>query len=394
MLSDAVVTEQDAVLERHPELYFSDGDIVLAAKFSSSNSTASSPPKYQLYRVHKPFLSHNSPVFANLFGDAAPGELYDDVPLVEMIGDTAEALASLLTFIYNISEIKIARWDPNTPIAVSPTVRIADKYLVDGLHKYLVQKVQDDWPLTLEDWDRREAEIEAMRRAKDISGAPSPSQSLSPSTSQPPSLAHAVPEPASAIRFALEFGCPSILPAAFYQLARTHVMKDWDSPHSFVARTDLPARWTLLYSAELMRLLRGQTRMSEDGAASLSTDETFSAILQPGCLPWWENTAFPWFVRREVEESDGREDSEAYPCYALLVRLFAAVFREAAPGVRDPLKALKECVDYERAFPESGTAKRLCTGCDERFKEWIPGARRELWRKLPVYFEVPSSSSQ
>ncbi|PIL26918.1 hypothetical protein GSI_10056 [Ganoderma sinense ZZ0214-1] len=393
MLSDAVVMEHayGAVLERHPQLYFSDGDIVLAAKFSSSTSTASSPPKYQLYRVHKPFLIHNSPVFANLFGDAAPGELYDDVPLVEMIGDTAEALASLLTFIYNISDIKIPRWDPNTPIAVAPTIRIADKYLVDGLHRYLVQKVQDDWPFTLEDWDRREAEIEAMRQAKYISGAPSSS------SSQPPSLAHAVPEPASAIRFALEFGCPSILPAAFYQLARTHVMKDWDNPRSYVARTDLPARWTLLDAADLLRFLRGTAQISEHGAAavSLNTDETFSEVLQPRCLPWWEDTAYPGDVRWEVEEREGR-DPEAYPCYVLLQRILGEVFRETAPGVRDPLKVLKECVDYERAFPEieAGTTKRLCMACDERFKEWIPGARQGLWRKLPVYFEVPSSLSQ
>ncbi|PIL26933.1 hypothetical protein GSI_10071 [Ganoderma sinense ZZ0214-1] len=55
--------------------------------------------------------------------------------------------------------IGIRRWDPDTPLAVSPIIRIADKYLVDELHKYLVQKVQDDWLLTLENWDRREAEI-------------------------------------------------------------------------------------------------------------------------------------------------------------------------------------------------------------------------------------------
>ena len=103
MLSNAVAMEHRSIFERHPQLYFSDGDIVLAAIFSTSTSTSSSPAKYQLYRVHRPLLSHNSPVFANLFSDAAPAELYDDTPLVEMIGDTAEDLASLLMFIYNPS---------------------------------------------------------------------------------------------------------------------------------------------------------------------------------------------------------------------------------------------------------------------------------------------------
>ena len=53
----------------------------------------------------------------------------------------------------------------------APTLRIANKYLVDALHRYLVQKVKDDWPLTLEGWDRRETEIEVVRYAKSTSGA-------------------------------------------------------------------------------------------------------------------------------------------------------------------------------------------------------------------------------
>ncbi len=82
-----------------------------------------------------------------------------------------------------------------------------------------MQKVKEDWAITLEDWDRREAEIEAMRSVKLISGAPT-------SSSKP--LAQSVPEPPSAIRFALEFGCPEILPAAFYQLSLTDATHDWD----------------------------------------------------------------------------------------------------------------------------------------------------------------------
>ncbi|KAM5544011.1 hypothetical protein V8D89_002628 [Ganoderma adspersum] len=65
------------------------------------------------------------------------------------------------------------RWDPNTLVAVIPTIRIANKHLVGWLHRYLVQKVEDGSPLTLQDWDGREAEIEiaARRHATYISGA-------------------------------------------------------------------------------------------------------------------------------------------------------------------------------------------------------------------------------
>lgn len=109
MLSEQAV-ERDAILERHPQLYFLDGDIVLTAKVSEpSTSSAASPSKYQLYRVHRPVLRHNSAVFANLFADATSEDLYDGVPLVMMVGDAAEALASLLMFIYNPSYVSIQR---------------------------------------------------------------------------------------------------------------------------------------------------------------------------------------------------------------------------------------------------------------------------------------------
>ncbi len=73
--------------------------------------------------------------------------------------------------------------------------------------------------------------------------------------SQP--LAHAVPEPASAIHFALEFGCAEILPAAFYQLARSDVAMDWDNPTSYTASWDTPVRWSLLAVPDLLRCLLG-----------------------------------------------------------------------------------------------------------------------------------------
>ncbi|KAI1784442.1 hypothetical protein LXA43DRAFT_930136 [Ganoderma leucocontextum] len=376
------MVEHTAVLERHPQLYFSDGDVVLAAKVSSTTSSESRPT-YQLCRVHRPVLRHNSTVFANLFADAAPGELYDDVPLVEMIGDTAEALASLLTFIYNPSDVNVRRWDPDTPIAVSPTVRIANKYLVDALHGYLVRKVKEDWPLTLEDWDRREAEIEAMRHAEYTSGP-------RPSSSKP--LAQAVPEPAAAIRFALEFGCPEILPAAFYQLARTDVGKDWDEPRSYSVSRDTPARWSLLEAPDLLRCLRGAKKISYH-TASVMSDDTFTEILGPhSCLPWWENAGFPGDVRDEV---DGERRSEDYPCYVLLRSILSRVDREVSPGVRDPLKALKDCKDYENKPQDlpKPPVRSLCVLCDSNLRRWVPKTRQELWQMLPRYFEVPTATS-
>ena len=94
----------DTIPERHPQLYFSDGDIVLSAKVSSI-TVSDSPPRFQSHSVHKRILSHNSPVLANLFADTTPADSYAGPPLVETVGDSAEAFASLLAFIYEPSYV-------------------------------------------------------------------------------------------------------------------------------------------------------------------------------------------------------------------------------------------------------------------------------------------------
>ena len=94
-------------LERHPDLYFADGDVVLAAKLKQTpeSKDVEERPRYQLFRVHKFLLKHRSPTFTNFFGDAsaAPTEVYDGVPLAEMHGDKAEDFALLLGYLYNAS---------------------------------------------------------------------------------------------------------------------------------------------------------------------------------------------------------------------------------------------------------------------------------------------------
>lgn len=99
--------DSSSVLERHPDLYFADGDVVLAVKQTGTapDSNEDDPPKYALFRVHKFLLKHHSTTFANFFLDAnaAPAEVYDGVPLAEMHGDNAEDFALLLSYLYNPS---------------------------------------------------------------------------------------------------------------------------------------------------------------------------------------------------------------------------------------------------------------------------------------------------
>ncbi|OJT03823.1 hypothetical protein TRAPUB_5512 [Trametes pubescens] len=55
------------IQEKHPELYFAIGDVVLQAKLSSDAGLQ----KFQMYCVHKAILSFHSVIFANLFADAS-----------------------------------------------------------------------------------------------------------------------------------------------------------------------------------------------------------------------------------------------------------------------------------------------------------------------------------
>lgn len=95
----------DSTLERHPNLYFPDGDVILAVKQTPKLGEREKRPKCCLLRVHKFLLERNSPSFANFFVDAeaTPTEAYDGVPLAEMHGDRAEDFALLLSHLYNPS---------------------------------------------------------------------------------------------------------------------------------------------------------------------------------------------------------------------------------------------------------------------------------------------------
>lgn len=83
--------------ERHPTLYFDDGDIVLSATTSGTGIK-------QLFRVHRLYLSHASDVFRDMFVIATSSvdtEKYDGISLLPLPHDSAQDLESLLDIIYH-----------------------------------------------------------------------------------------------------------------------------------------------------------------------------------------------------------------------------------------------------------------------------------------------------
>lgn len=86
--------------ERHPTLWLSDGNIVLAAACKGKQSVT-------LFRVHKSILAMQSPIFKDMFDIASHGpdinaaspETYEGLPFV-FIPDPAEYLEALLKVMY------------------------------------------------------------------------------------------------------------------------------------------------------------------------------------------------------------------------------------------------------------------------------------------------------
>lgn len=273
--------------------------------------------------------------------------------------------------------ITFKRHDSNTPILVSGVIRLADKYCLQPLHDHLVKQVTSDWPKTLHEWDVFQGEIAALWKL--ALTAPNPPFGGLPTDG---AFSDLIPEPVSAILFAQEFGCPEILPAAFYQLARTSVKADWrlrnhpsaDAELNRVAKRDPLARWTMLGPDNLLRCLRGFQEL----------DEYFPPIrtfLCERCRPSEDN-----------EEAE--HDVGGAGCYAFMHRMISTVGTARRGSKRDPIALPLQCVEL-RDEADSITKRYggrggegLCADCWDVFEEQALVEREKLWNNLPQYFSL------
>lgn len=274
-------------------------------------------------------------------------------------------------------------------------LRLATKYAMDPLRKIILHCIQSDWPRTLQEWDHLQA---MMAHARDLN-SPSPlvhmsdgddndsshtRQSSSSSSSsgtiittstssRGPYIDDCFPEPASAILLATEFACPSILPAAFYQLAITDPAADWDEFRGsdddweyrcVLAKGGRTARWELLDRANLMRFLRGRTKL----------DEWLPDI--EDCLTSYLGTA---------------ECVDMFHCERVR-RDCRLQFLLDGPGRArpfDPLHALRYLLD-------DVPRRQLCVACAKHIRGELLRVRQEIWDEIPTMFNItmgPSSAS-
>ncbi|KAJ7187938.1 hypothetical protein C8R46DRAFT_1241422, partial [Mycena filopes] len=189
---------------RDPKFYYEDGNIVLSAK------NADGCTRY--FRLHRSILAKNSVVFGDMFTMPPPPsgtDLHDGVPLVEMAGDSAEALHSLVALLYDPQCISVILEDEHFAAHMHDPVVIARKYQVEWVCSMAAARLRSQWPLTLVDWDRfADAEVSDAVAAED-SDSWRPGYQL-----------QRLPEPVTAIRLARMCDVPEILPVAFLHLMR------------------------------------------------------------------------------------------------------------------------------------------------------------------------------
>ena len=86
-------------------------------------------------------------------------------------------------------------------------MRLAVKYDVEMIRTIILRHIESEWPQTASEWEHRQTER-------------LPDPRLCHTEEDCKSIPHdRLPDPALAVRFGVEFNCPEIVSAAFYQLA-------------------------------------------------------------------------------------------------------------------------------------------------------------------------------
>lgn len=234
-------------------------------------------------------------------------------------------------------------------------MRLAGKYEIDSLRALIVKHIESDWPQTLEDWDAHQAERTAAAQAyidnKD-------------KKFKDKYFDEVYPEPVAAIRFALEFDVPRILPAAWYQLATTDAKAhlDYDTVRQqpslrlFSAPCSPKARWQLLQAdASLLTIiLFGKAKMED----YMKVGEH---ILR--------NSALACETSQRCEQSGFKKARE-----------FLALYGTPA----DPLTGIKQIL-------ASGLWDTdMCAECITYKHKQLQRARRTIWEALLEDFQLPS----
>ncbi|KAJ7625883.1 hypothetical protein FB45DRAFT_991463 [Roridomyces roridus] len=337
---------------RCPDLWFHDGNVVIIA-----GSIA--------FKVHRGPLERHSEVFDTLFSIPQPKDqdLYEGCPWLEVYDCPSDVLY-FLKALYDGLYFKSP--GANDFPAVAAVLRLSTKYLVEHLRQRCMSRLSVDWPSTLAGWEHRE------QAATDSLGHYAPRASC--------------PHPILVIDLALNLNLTSLLPAAFYDLARYGPSKIMvgtpPAPYSLLfdshhGRAPPPPALRTLSPNLLVKTLRGRER-AQRFLADFVITELQGRTPAADCL------------YLEHDPQHARMCRESF--YFIMLNVLRSVGGIACGRDADPLFTLVQAVDMlSRTDFSDGHRQcglKLCHPCKVDFAAAATRAREEVWRLLPEWFEL------
>ncbi|TFK74064.1 hypothetical protein BDN72DRAFT_123245 [Pluteus cervinus] len=320
-------------------LSFHDANIALLARES-------------YFFVHQGVLMRHSKVLADAISDlglCGPSTVLKGNPLLKLDDDPTELHWFLLALYDGISTLNYNCAD--FPV-VSALLRLSTKYEVDRIRGDLIQGLAQIWPKFLSQWEAREA------NATNTDGSYLPRQCY--------------PHPIQVINLAQSTNTLALLPAAFYDLCR---YPPSEAVAGLIASPSSEPEY--LTDEDLMRLLRGK----EHASRFLST---FIVNHLEGREP-----SLHCIYRRDNSPARRRHCQAAFEAmtFEILRNLNGVICHRTL----DPLAAILD-IDLTQlrtnttVQPTSGYC--VCDRCRLAYEEVVEQAREELWRKLPVWFDI------
>ena len=225
---------------------------------------------------------------------------------------------------------------------------LARKYQVDDLLSAITNHLVQQWPCTAAELVQfQETVRQTIRTTIEFSNEPTYGIYQSK-----------LPEPASAVRLAMDFDIPAILPGAFYILATMNRACVWTNDLGIWHGSDLPARWSLLDDEDNARLREGQKALAKEllrYQGLLRQQSRHSST----CKREWDRLAKQYFdISDPTLPGDMRAIRRANPMHRL-----SLLFEDCVTG-------------------------QLCADCSHGLRVKVKNTMLDLWDSLPAMFNL------
>ncbi|KAI0084542.1 hypothetical protein BDY19DRAFT_526787 [Irpex rosettiformis] len=340
----------DSGLRQDPDVWMSDGNVVITAKDKEGVTWG--------FKCHKSLLSRHSRMFEGMFTLSQPqdAETYEGLPLVTLTDPYADFKALLqmlydpMEYLPKVSDLSPLDW-PEELRAISGPLRLSNKYEFDTLHASLTKVLESRWPVTLEGWDKivqriRDAQVEASEE-----GVECP-----------------LVNPASLILLAEEANVPSVLPAAYYNL-----YTQWKNSYRLEGHTWKEVCEESHFAVDLTGFtLEHHLRMAE------GSDFLRTAITQL----WGFILPTIFQCRREECRRDTKKwISEQFVQYMTSQELFYDPLDTLAK-IKQPIPRLEFSKEYG-----------ICIGCLDQLENAMDACRDYIWEDFPYLFKLKARES-